>query len=166
MIHAGSRPGVHTAMQQVHGQGEHTMTTSTVTDANRRGGPDLAGLPLSEFQQQVGSSPAGLSAEEVQRRLTQIWLQRVGRGRSQPPAEVPLVSVGTHSLDDRNRRHPLGGRSPLGGFLDHPYASGSQRHRWVLGGVPGRQCHRRAEETVGTASKGQTRRRLEHDRGP
>ena len=60
------------------------MTTSTVTDANRRGGPDLAGLPLSEFQQQVGSSPAGLSAEEVQRRLTKFGYNELAEEEVNP----------------------------------------------------------------------------------
>ncbi len=60
------------------------MSTLTATDANRRGGPDLAGLPLSEFQQQLGSSPAGLSTEEVQRRLTQYGYNELAEEEVNP----------------------------------------------------------------------------------
>ncbi len=60
------------------------MSTSTPTDVRSPSSSDLSASTVSELWQQLGSSPTGLSAEEVQRRLTQYGYNELAEEEVNP----------------------------------------------------------------------------------
>ncbi len=60
------------------------MKTSTLADVHGSKPSDTSASPVSELWHQLGSSPAGLSAEEVQRRLTQYGYNELAEEKVNP----------------------------------------------------------------------------------
>jgi H+-transporting ATPase len=60
------------------------MNTSTMADVHPPNSSDLSTSTVSQLWQQLGSSPAGLTAEEVQRRLTQYGYNELAEEEVNP----------------------------------------------------------------------------------
>lgn len=73
--------------------------------------------------------------------------------------------LGPHSLDDRDRRHPLGRGPALGGLHSHHQPAAHQRRRRLLRGLQGRQRHRGLEAAPGAGGPDTARRGMARPSG-
>ena len=130
-------------------------------DANARsevtspgGGGEAFGVVARRLESSRGAETVGAIRPERDR-----------GAQDQPAAEVPHLLLGSDPVDDRRRGDPVGRGPALARLLHHLGAARLQRAGRVLGGTPGRECHRGPEGQVGDQGPGETRREMGHARG-
>ena len=126
---------------------------------------DLKTLPLAELQKTLESSPDGLSQAEAQKRLTQYGPNEIEEKKTNLFLKFLSYYLGSHPVDDRSRRDPLGGSPALAGLLHHPPVACCQRRGRILGRTPGRQCHRGPEGPAGDQGPCEARWEVGHSGG-
>ncbi len=110
---------------------------------------DLKSLPLAEVEKKLASSPDGLTQAEAQKRLTQYGPNEIEEKKTNRAPEIPRLFLGSHPVDDRSRRDPVGGGPALAGLWHYPRSALRQCRGRILGGTPGGQRHSRPKGHAG-----------------
>lgn len=114
-----------------------------------------------------GRPTDGLSDAEASGRLSEHEAQRAQGDRHQEPRAHPVGAV--HRGHGPHPHRCSGGlrlHRQDGGDGRHPGHRGDVRHARLCPGVPGRACHRVAQEARGAAREGPQERRPARDVGP
>ena len=74
---------------------------------------DLKTLPIAEVEKRLASSPDGLTGAEAAKRLTKDGPNELPVKKDECAPEVPLLFLGSDTLDDRGRGDPVGRRQTL-----------------------------------------------------
>lgn len=77
---------------------------------------DAEGLDMDGLLQRLGSDRQGLSGQAAQERLSRFGSNALEEEKTTPPVAVPELLLGSHTLDDRGGRDPLGGHRALAGL--------------------------------------------------
>ena len=89
----------------------------------------LASLPLEDIKKRLGFAADGLADEEAKAEAYPLRSERT-RGGNKSNLEVPLLFLGTDSLDDRGSRRVLRTGAPLGGLCHHHGPASGERRHW------------------------------------
>ena len=126
---------------------------------------DLKSLPMAEVEKKLGSSPDGLTQAEAEKRLTQYGPNEIEEKKDQCVPEIPLLFLGTDSLDDRGGGDPFGVVRHWPDFGIILLLLVRQRGSRILGGTPGGQRHCGAEGEAGDQGDGETRWEMDQSGG-
>ena len=118
-----------------------------------------AASPHSEPPDRPATPPDGLTAAEVQQRRAQYGYNELPEKKVNPLLKFLSYFWGPIPWMIEAAMILSALVAALGRFRHHPHPAGGQRRRWFLGGVPGRQRHRRPQGQAGAAGQGQARRR-------